>query len=175
MKTKAIILATLLAAAGGASVFAAAPAASGTAARVTVNFVDPQKFTDLKYDTWQGTSTGLMDQLRSFMVRTGQPYVPAGMHLDIKVTNVDLAGEFEPWRGPNFDDIRIVRSVYPPRINLEYTLTGPQGNVVKSGKSDLFDPGFQLRIAWPQDDYLRYEKSMLRDWFSTEFRDVGRG
>jgi hypothetical protein len=33
----------------------------------------------------------------------------AGLTLDMRMTNIDLAGEFEPWRGPQFDRVRIMR------------------------------------------------------------------
>ena len=39
---------------------------------------------------------------------------------EIRVTEVDLAGDFEPWRGPQFQDVRIVKDLYPPRVNLEF-------------------------------------------------------
>lgn len=175
MNTKVIILAALLLGIGGAPAFAAASGSVQPAPRVSVEFINPQNFTDLKRESWQSYSTGLMDHLRNYMVRTGERYVPEGMRLSIKVTNVDLAGRFEPWRGPEFDDIRIVRSIYPPRIDLEYRLTDAGGHTVKSGRADLTDLAFDMRIAWPPNDYLRYEKSLLGDWFSQEFAGLHRG
>ena len=63
----------------------------------------------------------------------------------------------------------MVRAIYPPRIKLEFSLTDARGNVVSSGRRELTDLAFDLRMAWPADDYLRYEKDLLRDWFSAEF------
>ena len=97
------------------------------------------------------------------------------MHLDIKVTDVDLAGEFEPWRGAEFDHVRIIRAIYMPHINLSFTLTDAKGSVVNSGARELTDQAFQWRTAWPPDDYLRYEKDLLRDWFRQEFRGLKQG
>ena len=48
--------------------------------------------------------------------------MPAGLALEIQVTNIDLAGEFEPWRGPQFDRIRIMRDIYAPRFELTFRL-----------------------------------------------------
>ncbi len=170
MKSKVIVLSALLVAAG--PTFAVTPPAPQPASRVSVVLVDPQKFTDAKRDSWSDNGSDLLQQLQTFMQETGEPYVPAGMHLEIKVTDVDLAGEFEPWRGPDFDGVRIVRAIYPPRLKLEFSLTDAKGTVLNSGQREITDLAFQMRTAWPADDYLRYEKAILRDWFSSEF---GRG
>lgn len=169
MKTKVLVLVTLLAAAGAGSTFAIVPANPKPEARVSVIFVEPQKFTDVKYDSWSDNSPDLLDRIQRYMSTTGGDYVPADLRLEIKVTDIRLAGEFEPWRGPSFDDVRIIRSIYPPCIKLEFRLTDAKGSVVKEGKRVIRDPAFQLGDPWPKDDYLRYEKDMLRGWFRTEF------
>ena len=63
----------------------------------------------------------------------------AGLTLDVRMTNIDLAGEFEPWRGPQFDRVRIMREIYPPRVALEFRLTDAGGAVVKEGQRVLLD------------------------------------
>jgi hypothetical protein len=63
------------------------------------------------------------------MCKMGERYVPVGMQLKMKVTDIDLAGGFEPWRGPQFGAIRITREIYPPRISLEFRLIDGSGNV----------------------------------------------
>jgi hypothetical protein len=174
MKTKVIALAALFVATGAGPLFAAVPAVAAPASRVSITFVDPQKFTDLKRDSWHDYSPDLLQQMQTFMQQTGERYVPAGMHLAIKVTDVDLAGEFEPWRGAQFDDVRFLRAIYPPRITLEFSLTDSKGVVLSSGHRAITDLAYQMRIAWPADDYLRYEKDILRDWFSSEFGRVAK-
>jgi len=174
MKTKVLLLPALLVLAGAGPAFAGAAPAQ-PASRVTVEFVQPDKFTDCKRTSWGDTSTDLLNDLQKFMQATGERYVPPGMHLDIKVTDVDLAGEFEPWHGPQFDEIRIIKAIYPPRITLDFSVTDAQGAVVASGHREITDLTFQMRIAWPTDDYLRYEKDMLRDWFGSEFQNLKAG
>lgn len=171
MKTKRIILVALLAAGAGWA-FAKDSSVAKPESRVSVVLVNPEKFTDAKMDSWGNGSADILNRLQTFMQETGNRYVPTGMHLEIKVTDVDLAGEFEPWRGHEFTDIRILRSIYMPRINLQFRLTDSKGAVVSSGARELEDQAYQWRNAWPQDDYLRYEKDMLRDWFSQEFRGL---
>ena len=174
MKTKVLLL-TALSLLPGAGVAFAGAAAPKPVSRVTVAFVQPEKFTDCKRSSWGDTSPELLNDLQQFMETTGGHYVPDGLHLEIKVTDVDLAGEFEPQLGPQFDEVRIVKAIYPPRITLQYRVTDAKGAVVASGQREITDLAYQMRTAWPQDDYLRYEKDMLRDWFGTEFRGLKAG
>jgi len=171
MKTKFLVLAAVIGAGiGPASV--AAPEAPKGESRVKVVFVNPDKFTDVKYEDYEENSPALLDQIQTFLRETGEYYVPAGLHLEIKVTDITLAGRFEPWRGPDFDHVRIIRDLYPPRIELEFRLTDAQGAVVNEGKRELTDLAFQMRHPLPESDYLRYEKDMLKDWFRGEFRGL---
>ena len=106
------------------------------------------------------------------MCEMGEHYVPTGMQLEIKVTDIDLAGDFEPWRGPQFGP-----SVSPGRftaahVSLEFRLTDDSGNVVSAGNREISDSAYQARLVRPPDDYLRYEKAILRDWFRNEFSDI---
>ena len=173
MRTNTFILAMLLGV-GVAPDFAVGPEVSQADSRVSVIFVDPQTFTDLRNEDGGPVSLSLLDQLKQFMRQTGERCVPAGMHLEIRVTDIDLAGEFEPGRGPEFGHIRIVKDLYLPRIKLEFRLTDAQGKVVSAGERELTDPAFQTRDAFarPGNDYLRYEKDLLRDWFRHEFKSV---
>ncbi len=173
MKTHLIVLAAVLGGSAGLA-FATEPAQTGADARVSVNFVDPQHFTDLKEEDAGDTSPQLLDQLKDFIAKTGASYVPAGMRLEVSVTDVDMAGRFEPWRGPQWDHVRIVKSIYPPRIRLDFKLTDARGRVVNSGQRSLTDLAFQTRDPFlvPSDDSLRYEKDLLRDWFRSEFKST---
>jgi hypothetical protein len=90
------------------------------------------------------------------------------MRLEIKITDIDLAGEFEPVRGPQFDHVRVNRTIYPPRIALEFRVGGPEDQTIKEGARTLTDLDYQLRTYYPREDYLRYEKELLRDWLRAE-------
>jgi hypothetical protein len=138
-------------------------------AQVVVVFEQPQRFTDMRYTQAEHSSVALLNELHKFMREMGENYVLVGMRAEIKVTDIDLAGDFEPWRGPQFDQVRITRDIYPPRISLEFRLTDESGGVVSEGKRELRDIGYQSRLVRPPDDYLRYEKDILRDWFRSEF------
>jgi hypothetical protein len=58
---------------------------------------------------------------------------------------------------------------------LEFELVDGAAKVVKTGKRDLTDIDYQLRSVYPRDDYLRYEKDLLRDWMREEFSALKNG
>jgi hypothetical protein len=145
----------------------------GTAVRIAIVFVQPQYFTDVRYSKAEPNSVALLNELHKFMCKLGERYIPEDMQLEIKVTDIDLAGDFEPWRGPQFGAVRIIREIYPPHISLEFRLTDDSGNVVSAGNREISDSAYQARLVRSPDDYLRYEKDILRDWFHNEFSGQG--
>ncbi len=169
-----LLLISLLSAVSVGSACPGVATASDPASRIAVVFVQPQHFTDVRYSKAEPNSVALLDALHTFMGKMGERYVPAGMQLEIKVTDIDLAGDFEPWRGPQFGYVRITREIYPPHISLEFRLTDDSSNVVSAGNRDISDIAYQARLVRPPDDYLRYEKAILRDWFRNEFSGQGR-
>jgi len=151
---------------------AAAAPVDESASRVSVAFIEPEKFTDARRAELDPTSSGILRELEKFLIETGARYVPADMRLSIRVTNIDLAGDFELFRGPQADQIRIVKGLYPPHIVLEFEVLDSEAKVVKTGKRDLTDIDYQMRSVYPREDYLRYEKDLLRDWLRAEFSDL---
>jgi hypothetical protein len=143
--------------------------------RISVSFIEPEKFTDARRAELEPTSTGILGELQKFIAVTGARDVPENMKLNIRITDIDLAGDFELFRGPQADRVRITKGLYPPRIALEFELLDSAGKVIKTGKRDLTDIDYQSRGVYPQNDYLRYEKNLLREWLRDEFRDLARG
>ncbi len=143
-----------------------------SASRLSVAFIEPKKFTDARRAELDPTSPGILGELQKFIIATGARYVPENMKLNIRVTNVDLAGDFELFRGPQADQVRIAKGLYPPHIVLEFEVVDSAAKIVKSGKRDLTDIDYQVRSVYPADDYLRYEKDILRDWLRAEFSDL---
>ncbi len=170
MKTNRLLLVSLLGLTAALRGFAATPAPDD--ARAEVVFFEPEKFTDVK-DSYMSSDvrrTTYLEQLRDHILDQSKYRVPAGYKLQVKITDIDMAGDFEPWRGPQFDDIRIIKDIYPPRIDLAFRLIDPQGNVVKEGKRELRDTAFLMRITMgTQTDSLRHEKQLLDDWMRDEF------
>jgi hypothetical protein len=162
-----LALVTAIALAGAGRLAASEPSTP----RVLVVFVEPERFTDVK-NAARGSEKGtaaLLDELAGFMREIGERDVPAGTSLELRVTDIDLAGEFEPWRGPQFERTRFMRDVYAPRIDLEFRLKDAEGRVVRAGTRSLREPNYLTRALLMRDDRLRYEKALLSDWFRQEF------
>ena len=113
--------------------------------------------------------------MENFLIETGRRYLPENMKVNIRVTDVDLAGDFELFRGPQADQVRITKGLYPPRIMLEFEIIDGATAVVRSGKRDLTDINYQLRSVYPREDYRRYEKDILRDWLRAELGVLNAG
>lgn len=170
MKTKLSLMVVLGLFSVGAAMAARQDKPAGT---VEVTFVAPEKFADVK-DDYMETEKGrdaLLDQLKNHLVSTGGRYVKPDQRLEIKVTEVDLAGDFEPWRGPQFQDVRIVKDLYPPHVTLEFRLIGSDGKVISEGKRDLRNLGYLMTSSpFPLSDPLRHDKEMLTNWLRQEFK-----
>lgn len=151
---------------------AVGPAGAADAARprIAVEFVRPEKFTDVKATARfsEAEAAGILADVERFVVETGERLVPPDRSVAIRVTDVDLAGEFEPWRGPQFEHTRFMRESFPPRIELEFRLQDAQGRVLAEGKRTLRDPLYLSRSVRVATDRLRYEKSLLEDWMRAE-------
>lgn len=145
-----------------------------TIARANVEFFEPLKFTDIR-DNHMGTPdpTVYLPQLRDHLLDRAKFHVPEGHALSVTITDVDMAGDFEPWRGPQWSDVRVVKDIYPPRINLVFRLTDAEGRVVKEGKRELRDLSFLMKITMAfRDDPLRHEKALIDDWLGHELPRV---
>ena len=108
MQILILLLISLLSAVSVGSACPGVTTAADPASRIVVVFVQPQHFTDVRYSKAEPNSVALLSELHTFMCKMGERYVPAGMQLEIKVTDIDLAGDFEPWRGPQFGAVRII-------------------------------------------------------------------
>jgi len=163
MKTRRILATAFVLAAAFAVRSAAAIA---TPPRAEIIFDHPDKFSDVRdyyIPTDKGTES-ILGRIREHMVNEAKYYVPAGCKLTVTFTDIHLAGDFEPWRGPQFDEIRIVKDIYPPSFKFTYTLADASGKVLKQGSENIRDINFQIRIAIDTSDPLRYEKDILDEW-----------
>ncbi len=144
-------------------------------ARVAVTYQQPEKFTDIRdgnFESDRGRQHTL-DQLRQHIEKRGATTLPAGYTLVVVVTDVDLAGDYEPWR-TKLSDVRVVRNIYPPRISLQYTLTDAAGRVVAESSRELRDAAFLQALAIDRSDTLRFEKALIDSWLHTDVRRAAR-
>jgi hypothetical protein len=147
-----------------AAVLAVAPARAET----VVHLVDPQKFTDVGRDRLHSDRDGDLATLREALARRADALLPRGERLEVWITDVDQAGDFEPWRTPR-QDLRIVRDIYPPRINLRFRWSGVDAQVRKEGERRLTDPAFLQDLSVRSlDAPMRYEIALLDRWLGKE-------
>lgn len=141
--------------------------------RIEVKFADPDKFTDAA-DSQRGSDFGReanLDELREHIQRRAASQLPEGQRLEVTVTDVDLAGEIEPWRTPQMSDTRFVKEIYPPRIELSFRLLGADGAVIKEGERNLTDLTFMMNLhGVNRNDPRIYEKELLDSWIRKEFK-----
>jgi hypothetical protein len=166
MSTKRWLVAALLLAGLGSSC-ATAPQDGGGS--VQINFESPDKFTDMgsTYMSERGADPGYLTELQKYIEERGRSRLPAGSNLALTITDVDMAGRFEPEQGPNFQDVRMIREIYPPRIRLTYRLTDAKGMVRGEGDRTLLDQSFQWKVTpITRNDPLRYEKGLIDDFIS---------
>jgi len=140
-------------------------------APVTVEFVEPETFTDIRTGFLR-TNVDNNSHLRALhrhLVRKAATYLAPGQTLHIAVTDIDLAGDHTPHSNPALLDIRTVSNLYPPRMSLNYTLSDASGAVVRTGEAKLKDLGFDIGSGGSVSDPLRYDKRMLDKWLRSEF------
>jgi Protein of unknown function (DUF3016) len=134
-------------------------------AATTVNYIEPDKYSDMPFSSWD--KERVQKALTEHFEKLGAK-LPSGQNLKIDVTDIDLAGNPEPGaHRPN--DFRILRGRADwPRISFRYSVES-QGGVVKSGEASVADMNYlQSFNRYSSNEYLRYEKRMLDEWFKKE-------
>ena len=160
----------------GAALLLTATAASAVPApsdRVQVSWAPEQQLAEVKNNQFHRgwlRPKDWMQSLSDHLRQRADALLPPGEKLDVTIDDIKLAGDFEPWHGPDAEDIRFMKDIYPPRIDLHYRLLGPDGTVLREGSSKLRDLAYLQRVTPNNTDPLRYDKRMLDDWLRKEFR-----
>ncbi|HEY8877310.1 MAG TPA: DUF3016 domain-containing protein [Roseateles sp.] len=135
-------------------------------ADVQVNFVNPEKFTDIK-DNDGFRKMDVLKDIEAYLVEQAGKRLP-GRDVRIDVTDVDLAGEVEPF-GRRMQWLRVMRTVTIPSMAFHYEVR-EAGKVVRQGDASLRDMNYQDGLnSFTGSEPLRYEKRMLDRWFQQEF------
>jgi len=138
-------------------------------APVQVQYVHAETFADVGNHRFsdERIRAAYLEQLRGHLVKRAAGLLAAGERLNVSITELDMAGEFEPWRPP-VGDARIVKDIYPPRIDLTFRLASDDGKLIKEGARELRDPAFLAGANRYPADPLRYEKALLDRWLEQE-------
>lgn len=136
-------------------------AAGAASADVTVNYVQPERFSDLPFTPWDREA--VLKELTEHFASLGAQ-LPPGQNLRVDVLDVDLAGREVPGRSR---DLRIVKDIDWPRIDLRFVIE-QNGQVLRSGEAHLRDMTFLDRARFTDRETLTYEKHMIDQWFYSE-------
>lgn len=144
------------------------PSAAAAQARVSVTYVNPEGFSEARQfgqqDRFNGTR--YLEPLKAHLIKRATRMLPPGDRLEVTITDIKLAGGYEPWRGPNLMYVRFMKDIYPPRIDLTFKLIDSNGKVLREGSRKLRNLGYlQSSVASPGDtDPLRYDKALIDSW-----------
>lgn len=144
----------------------AAPARAG----VVVTYVHPEAFSDanLRGGYGEKARAPALDGIRQHLERLSQRTLKPDQNLTIEVLDLDLAGRIEPWHA-NAYDVRYMRDITWPRMTLRYMLV-QNGVTLAQGEETISDMNYLMDAsARLSSDSLRYEKTMLDDWFRKRF------
>ncbi len=138
---------------------------------VSVRWTDPAQFSELRFsgNPTEARRGNWVVELAEHLRASAAARLPAGERLEVTITDIKRAGEYEPGHGIQFNDVRVIRDLYPPRMTLTFTRTGADGAVLAEGERTLTDPGFLINAsAVNSSDPLRFEKQMIDQWLRRE-------
>lgn len=131
---------------------------------VSIEYVDPEKFTDLEStsSTKKNTRADFARSISKELTRRLRASFGEDARLDLVITDVDLAGRINP---ASFHDVRVLREVWPPKMEFSYKLTDADGTVISEGEKRLVDLGYLgFSISGSRHDRFHYEREMVKDW-----------
>ena len=147
----------------------AAAAATPAESSVSVTYVNPEQFIENRMYGRQDRFNRIdyLAQLKAYLIKQGQAILKPGQSLHVDITDIRLAGAYEPWHGPQWNYVRIMRDIYSPRIDLNFRLVDQDGHVLREGKRVLRDLDYLhsgLSLPGATGGSLYYDKALLRRW-----------
>ena len=92
---------------------------------VDVRWTDPAAFTELRHsgNRFEARRGTWVVDIAEHVRRAAERRLPAGERLEIEITDIRRAGNYEPWRGIQYDHVRFLTDLYPPRMAMR--VSGP--------------------------------------------------
>ena len=142
---------------------------------VEIEWVKPEKYRDVRSsnESRKRFRENTFEHIGEYISKLALA-LPDNNKLLIKVSDLDLAGRVWPASfiglGMGGADVRVVKSIDIPRINVSYQLLDTSGQVLQEAEVKLKDMSFLDRSNYSfRNEALRYEKNMLKRWFNQEF------
>ena len=139
---------------------------------VAVEWTDPAGFSEIRGSSnrWEASRGNWVHELAEYLRDGVQARIGEGERVEILITDIRRAGDFEPGRGPQMDHVRIMRAIHWPRMSLEFEHRDASGTVVNGGARQLSDPGYLHAMQGRAGhDPLRYDQTMIDRWLHQEF------
>lgn len=142
--------------------------------KVSIEWQNPEKYVDVRAanENRKRFRQKVLDSLEQHFNDMSEK-LPADQHLNIQVTDIDLAGRVLPasfiGAGRSGHDLRVIQEMDRPRINLTYELVDSMGVVIENKEVKIKDSFFLNNNIRYAHEFLRYEKQMLDEWFVDTF------
>lgn len=136
---------------------------------VSVDFNNASRYTDIREEP---TSTEkdvehTLNAIRDSFQRYAKKYLAEEYTLNISVTDVDLAGDTLLPEAYGHD-FRILKEIYPPRIDFKYNIVDDNGELVHESKSTLKDRNYLGRPNFLNADSAPYISELIKEWSRRE-------
>ena len=152
------------------------------ASNVSIEWIEPQKFRDVEHPTISRKRyrDSVFLELETLFTTLAKE-LPIGYQLNVKVSDLDLAGTVQPpgMAGLNdfssqgrfgMQDYRIMRDIDIPRMTFSYEYLDEKGKIVKQEEVNLKDMSYLSRSSsFNKSTALHYEKVMISRWFKETF------
>jgi len=143
------------------------PASAFAGGSAVVNWADPANYKDVR------ASGGSQEkfQARTFAqlagtIQTLADTLPEGQKLEMTVSDLDLAGEVQfSGARTQYQDLRVVKEMYPAKITFHYRLLDASGRVLEEGDEKLLSRWMGASTRTGSSESLEIEKRMLGNWF----------
>lgn len=140
-----------------------------TASEIVAEFTDVDKYTDFSVNglSEKKTLSIFKAELKTELERLAKKYLEEGQVLTLNFTDIDMAGDIQPWRNRYNADIRYVENIYRPRLEFTYTLTDKDENILSEGEADIVDLAFMMNtLATFRAHHMSffYELDLLSNW-----------
>lgn len=143
---------------------------------VAVSWTDPAAFSEVRLSAnrREAIRGDWVHELAAHLQDVASRLLPPGERLEVVLTDIDRAGDYEPWRGGSSQDIRFMRDIHPPRVTLGFRHLAADGSVIAEGERTLSDLAYLMNAGTIDSDPLRYDKRLLERWARQQLRP-GRG